>query len=280
MGDLGSLANGLDGHASRASFALDTLDLVCDFHDGTKYAHTCASSSALIITAKMSMYAHTALMEPPPLDALQRAVVQWMREAIDHSGLDPSVLARKAGVQPSTINRPLKGAPHKPRVDTLLKISTAADYPLPSDFFAGAGSVGMRETDAEAFTPQKGSPAAAIAQHMVATVAPGNENVSIYRVRTRALDLEGLIPGDYVVIDSSADAQSTEGALVLVNAALTGSGEAETLLRKVEGEFLVPHSSSGGHRTLRQSEASIYAAVLASYRIPATQININAAHGH
>ena len=62
---------------------------------------------------------------------------QFLAEAVRASGLAPYALAKRAGVSPTTITRPLNDETFKftPKLATLLKISEASGVPLPAGVF-------------------------------------------------------------------------------------------------------------------------------------------------
>lgn len=70
---------------------------------------------------------------------LQEDIRSFLKNAVEHSGLPPAVLARRASVSASTITRPLNDPDFSflPRTITLQKIADAAGIPLPSSFTAG-----------------------------------------------------------------------------------------------------------------------------------------------
>jgi len=62
---------------------------------------------------------------------------QFLAQAVSQSGLAPYALAKRAGVAPTTITRPLNDESFKftPKLATLLKISEASGVPLPAGVF-------------------------------------------------------------------------------------------------------------------------------------------------
>jgi len=77
----------------------------------------------------------------------QIAARAFLNEAVTKSGLKPSALAKRAGVAPSTITRPLNEPDFQfvPKAATLAKIAKAAGLTLP-DAFAGLRSPSLEKS--------------------------------------------------------------------------------------------------------------------------------------
>lgn len=61
------------------------------------------------------------------MDRVQKTARAFIQKALRMTGLEPTVLARKAGVAPSTINKPLRGdETYAPALRTIVKIGDVA----------------------------------------------------------------------------------------------------------------------------------------------------------
>jgi transcriptional regulator with XRE-family HTH domain len=85
----------------------------------------------------------------------QETARDFLRAAIQRSGLKPSQLAKKAGVAPSTITRPLSDPLYEfiPKASTLAKIAEASGEELPIIFRPAPDSFSMPSNAAEDVLP-------------------------------------------------------------------------------------------------------------------------------
>lgn len=80
----------------------------------------------------------------------QRAAIQrYIQDAAAKMSVEPSVLAKRAGLAPSTINRFLNDPayPHIPTLTTLGRISSASGMPLPPEIGGGSITKGVATSD-------------------------------------------------------------------------------------------------------------------------------------
>ena len=103
-----------------------------------RYAHECASSSALLPMGCACKFAHHCAMprkstpSNQPVTPKQEEDRALIRTACGACGLDPTNLARKIGLSPSTLNRqmsqPMKSRLGRSTVDKLMSVISAAKY--------------------------------------------------------------------------------------------------------------------------------------------------------
>lgn len=151
----------------------------------------------------------------------------WLNAVMQQSGLKPTPLARRAGLAPSTILRaldPESGISLERR--SIQKIAAALRIAPP---VLGSDAVtGFSEPDLAPYMAEDGAPAPDL---------PANH----YRMRvhSRALDLEGFLPGDIATFDMGATPKGGDAVQAQVYAEMG----AETVLRVYDPPYLVTRST-------------------------------------
>lgn len=160
------------------------------------------------------------------IDDGRAAVSAWIEEIIERRKLTPEMIAEAAGVHVSTIYRAKKGN-HSPSLGTISRVCVALGEEAPSGFggVTAPRPVGLQEDAA----PWTGAAPALLPLE--------NPNHSIWIVRSRALELAGVMPGDLARLDQSARARP--GDLVVAQIYDFDSNTALTRLRYFDGFSLV-----------------------------------------
>lgn len=88
------------------------------------YANTASANLQTDLIAEMCKYAH--------MDIQQKKAVEFIRKAMDHTGLDATNLARRAKIAPSTLTRILNGTVKNTlSARTIIKVAEIAGLPNP-----------------------------------------------------------------------------------------------------------------------------------------------------
>ena len=158
----------------------------------------------------------------PPMTSLRDRQLDFVRQALASTMLKPTPLAQKAGVTPSTLSKFLNGETDTLRQTTIDRIAAFArlETVRPS---------GMEEAEV---VPYVGKPFASAPADAGDTFA--------MKVNTRLLDLRGIEPGDILYFDRSRKPKS--GDIVCAQIYDHRMGSAETVIRLVQGNFLVAHA--------------------------------------
>lgn len=170
---------------------------------------------------------------------------RWLRAVATATGLSASALAKKAGLAPSTLNKPLNDPDFDGELKqaTLEAVSKAAGIPVMQ--FPGRPR-GVGEVESEPYSSAE-SLFPATTRAAIDALLRGNSARMAYVVRSYALDLEGILPGDIVVIDRSA--MPIGGRLVA--AEIGGAGlQAGMIIRRYDKPFLLSSSTRGAARPL------------------------------
>ena len=157
----------------------------------------------------------------------------WLRSLPALTGQSLSKIADETGIARSTLTKPLK--PHDPGTSTLNAATIdriAERYGVPgpgsaADQVAPTASRGFSE-DAAPYERSTGSPLDAA----VKALSEGRPGVDPWTLKSRALELEGFLPGDVVLVDLNATPQ--HGDAVCAQVYDLARGRAETVMRVFE----------------------------------------------
>lgn len=198
------------------------------------------------------------------LDSDQR---DFLNRVLTRTGWSPTVLARKAKLDHSTLSRFLTGGRegHALRHSTIRKIELASGLSflgaLPLDAARPANPEGFAESEA---TPLSLSD---VADPVLAAAMNGRNNVDPWLLRSRALENLGYRPGDTLLVELGA--MPRQGDIVCGQVYDWQKGSAETVFRSFQPPYLV--AQTGDERLQRpmlvdDSHVVIKGVVTLSYR--------------
>jgi AraC-like DNA-binding protein len=188
-----------------------------------------------------------------------RAWLQQLREATD---LPLTRIAAEAGLAESTLtrlfSRSYTGTLHALTIEALKR-----RFRVPGPDQAAQG--GLRETEATPYVADGAGPWGGAVQALLRAHAAADPWV----LRTRALDLAGYLPGDIVVLDLNAAAQS--GDVVCAQVYDFERMKAETIWRLYDPPYLVAASTDPSlRRPFSDASVSIKGVVVAQLRLRRT----------
>ncbi len=152
----------------------------------------------------------------------------WLRRVVgDHGG--PVAVSRLADVPLQTLNNHLHNRTKKPNLDVLRRVSEACASPMLwlKEEQSRNGSAGSVESDVVTYVG--GLPPIA------ATTTLGR-----WLVKSRALDLAGIVPGDFIEFTADADPQEGDPVVAQLN---DEQGNVTTVLRLFYPPFLMVRTS-------------------------------------
>lgn len=258
MSDTGAAENIGNGDASDLGAVGNGENVRVSFH-APDYVHDCthcASGNATPATRRSVLFAAMALAADQARD--------FMRRALEASGLSPYALARKAGVAPTTLTRPLNDPQFKfvPKMATLSKIAEAAGIAMPNLTAAPLTITPVTmlvpvvgEVRAGAWTEIQTAPSL---EEDVPVHLPEYERASLFAVRVagRSMDLK-YADGTIVIAVPPAEAGVRVGDDVIVRR--HRNGLAETTLKEVaqdgDGYVLLPRSTDANFKPIRLTHA-------------------------
>lgn len=183
-------------------------------------------------------------MTAPPCTAQTKAMpniptsrekqLDYIRRVLQLTGWTQSVLARRAGLDPSTLSRFLSNERegHALRGNSILRIGEVTGISPNADAPAPPRS-GLAEGEASPLAPDEGSEA----QSLLASLRERHANVDAWVLTTRALELAGYLPGDIVFV--SLGETPLAGDVVCAQAYDWATSRAETAFRLFQPPFLV-----------------------------------------
>jgi hypothetical protein len=160
-----------------------------------------------------------------------KVVRDWLMEVMRRTGLKPTPLAKEAGLSPSTLLRALDDeAPSVLDRRSIKKIVDKFGVAGPALLDAPSKmATGFAEPDLVAYEMETPLFAGAALE----------PDQYVKKVNTRALDLDGYLPGDGVLFDMKIAPRSGDA----VEAQVYTQGSAETVFRRYDAPYLVSRSS-------------------------------------
>lgn len=160
----------------------------------------------------------------PVMSSLRERQLELVNRAMQVTELKPTPLAERAGLKASTLTKFLGGQTDTLRQTSINKIAS----------FAKLETIKPAGFDEPEAAPYVGDLA-----FLNEKIEQGSEFKM--RVKTQALNLLSIEPGDVLVFDR--DRRPKSGDVVCAQKYNHSLGTAETLIRLVRGNFLVTHSS-------------------------------------
>lgn len=176
--------------------------------------------------------------------AIQDAHRAWIRQLCEATNLTPTEIAHRAKVAQSTLTRLLNKKDYDGVLSplTIARIAQAFGVAGPEEGNAAASLarplLGFGE--GEQLRPGKGGNFDPITDALVA----GRNAVDPWKLKTRALEGAGYMPGDIVAIDLNAEARP--GDAVCAQVYDWSGGKAQTVFRLYDPPFLVPAGRDPG----------------------------------
>ncbi len=171
---------------------------------------------------------------------------QWFKQQQKRAGLTSFDLGDAIGRDRSVISKILNGY-QRMTLDQARILADRLGVPLPlmleKSGLADAPTAqqlapGFSESDAAPYTPQ---PANEQRERQIATVMGQRPGVDVWRVKSRALALAGVLEGDFILVDTHAAERVRPGDVVI--AQIYNPRGATTVLRRFEPPVLVAASA-------------------------------------
>lgn len=172
---------------------------------------------------------------------LQEAHKEWVTALERTLGLKPSKIAAEAGLSDTTLTR-LFWPDYAGTLSqmSIAKVKKRFGVAGPGEAAAtGAAMPGFSEADRVLFSNDNTDELDI--EKIVEAMRAGRNAVEPWRLRTRALEAEGILPGDIVMVDLNG--QPSAGDAVCAQVYDLRRGTAETVFRLFEPPFLVAASA-------------------------------------
>lgn len=197
----------------------------------------------------------------------------WFKAAQKRAGKTSFDLGAVIGRDRSVISRIVNGS-QQPTLDQARALSDALGVPL-ATFLEKAGMTdaptaqqlapGFTEADAAPYLPQ---PATEQREKTIAAAMGARPGVDVWRVKSCAMQMAGLIEGDFILVDTHAAERARPGDLVV--AQIYNPRGATTVLRRFQPPVLVAAScnpADGGVHVVDGINVVIMGTVAASWRL-------------
>lgn len=196
----------------------------------------------------------------------------WFKAAQKRSGKTSFDLGAAIGRDRSVISRIVNGT-QTPTLEQAKALAQELDVPL-AEFLQRAGMADkptslqiapkFEEGDAVPYTPQ---PSQEQRERQIAAVMGARPGIDVWRVKSRAMALAGLLEGDFLLVDTHAAERVRAGDIVM--AQIYNPRGATTVLRRFEPPVLVAASTDpadGRVHVVDGNNVVIMGKVIASWR--------------
>lgn len=176
----------------------------------------------------------------------RRRQITWINAILEHRGWNQTRLASEAGIDPSTLSRFMNDRNNKAQLQTnsIERIARVGGIP-PYEAAPAPRVAGLAESEAEPMTwpdnPFSGEPF----DIALNSLRKARNGLDPWIMKSRALELEGYLPGDVVLVDLNEVARRGDAVCAQV---YDRNGKAETVFRIYEHPFLVSASTDQSTR--------------------------------
>ncbi|MBV1706286.1 MAG: hypothetical protein KGQ37_03675 [Hyphomicrobiales bacterium] len=160
----------------------------------------------------------------------------WLAQVLAHTGMAPTAIAIKAGLAPTTLTRFVNNPGHA----TALSARTIASIERISGLRYGATAPQRGLSEAEA-TAWESSGASGQMAEQISKLAIASNSVSVWQLKSRALETIGYMPGDILMVDLNEPPK--RGDIVCAQLYDWHRMKAETVFRLYEPPYLLAASA-------------------------------------
>lgn len=169
----------------------------------------------------------------------------WLQTVIASHRVKPTPLARAAGIAPTTLTRKLNDPNDTAILSelTIARICSFLGISHPNFTDDAPATVGFADQEAEPYEPSAAEPLDALIKAAVG----GRLHIVPWVLRSRALEDEGYLPGDILIVDLNATAETGD----IVCAQIYDwerPGKTRTVFRIFRAPYLVGAGSEPGAR--------------------------------
>jgi len=176
---------------------------------------------------------------------MQQDTKEWLKAVAAYMNLSLSDLARKSGLAPSTVTRYVFDQSHslgitQRSLDAISTYSGVAKHVMPGQ----RGIPGFGESEAVPYSAQNDGKLPDWVETAIAAHKGNRNGVEPWVMKTHALDLMGVMPGDILMIDQNRRPKA--GDIVCAQLTDLATGRAETVMRRFEAPYIVTLSAKIG----------------------------------
>lgn len=185
---------------------------------------------------------------------------KWFKAAQRRAGVTAEDVAKRLGKDRSLVSRIYVGR-QAMKLEEAKIFAEVLEQPL-DEVLRRAGvtdtptvqvlTPGFSDSDAVSWVPKQGEGRDVEA---IASAFGARPGVDIWQVRTNSMSLQGLLPGDYMLVDTHAADRVKPGDVVIAQLYDNARGKAVTILRRFEPPVLVAASSDPDERRVHVVDA-------------------------
>ncbi len=178
------------------------------------------------------------------MDEPREEQIAWVRAVISYLGISATQLAKRAGIAPSTLQRPLNDPNYTGMLSGKVLSAVASVANLkPLEF--PVRPIGLGEPEAVPFRHEEtGSIADINVARAVKELTRGRNGRDPWVIRTTALELSGYMPGDVAIVDMNMQPRPRD--IVCAQIYDYSRAKADTVFRVYEPPYLMTNSFRGG----------------------------------
>ncbi len=174
-----------------------------------------------------------------------RATKDWLKAVAAYLNLSLSDLALKSGLSPSTITRYINDNSGRLTVtertlDAISTFSGVAKHIMPGQ----RGIPGLGESEAIPYDARQDGALPDWVSIAIEALRGNRTGIEPWVMKTFALDLMGVVPGDILIIDQNRRAKA--GDIVCAQLTDLATGRTETVMRRYDPPYIVTHSAKIG----------------------------------
>lgn len=176
---------------------------------------------------------------------------KWFKLQQKRVGVTAEDIAARMGRSRSNVSHILSGK-QRMSVEWAKAFAEVLQVPL-AEVLEHAGSIdaptaqtirpGFAESDAAAWVPGPGLAEGASVRGIAQVLGADRPGVDIWRVRSRAMQMAGYLPDDFILVDTHAAERARPGDTVIAQIYNNATGTAATVLRRFDPPVLTAASA-------------------------------------
>lgn len=180
------------------------------------------------------------------VENVRRKQLAWINAILEHRGWNRTRLAREAGLDPSALSRFFNDKHNKAQLQTnsIERISSVGGIP-PYQTAPAPRVSGLAESEAEPLSIPLDTQYSEPFQLALNSIRRSRNGLDGWVMKSRALELEGYMPGDIVFVDLNERPRHGDAVCAQI---YDRHGKAETVFRIYEHPFLVSASTDPATR--------------------------------
>lgn len=198
------------------------------------------------------------------MENTRRKQLAWLKAILERTSWTQTELSRQAGISHTTLSKFVNDPQNLRELDTAVVAKIVAVSPIPHyENVRGGMPAGFDDGEAEPYDAQLGDDA--VVSRAIEAAQNGTNSLEPWRLTSRALENAGYLPGDILIVDSSATPR--QGDVVRAQI-FDQQGGTETTFRIYHKPYLVASSHQLRHLapTIIDDRVDVRGVVVSSIR--------------